>query len=193
MKPASLAVAARGMGSSVHFGTGHLRVARYSHNPAVKSLDVVDGSVVSMAIASRRAETVWEGNLARGAGRVSGQSGAIGSLPVTWAARTEEPGGKTSPEELAAAAHSSCFSMALALRIADHGHDAERLTVASTVTLDEVDGAPTVVSSEIEVRARVPAMDRGDFDAAVEEAAQLCPISRLFAGAQISVDAELAP
>jgi osmotically inducible protein OsmC len=144
-----------------------------------------------MAIANRRAETVWEGNLARGAGTVTGQSGAVGPLPVTWAARTEQPGGKTSPEELAAAAHSSCFSMALALRLAEHGHDAERLTVASTVTLDEVDGAPTVVSSEIAVRARVPGIDRTDFDAAVGEAAELCPISRLFAGAQVSVDAEL--
>src|SRR3954471_12128886 len=144
-----------------------------------------------MAIASRRAETVWEGNLARGAGTVTGQSGAAGPLPVTWAARTEEPGGKTSPEELAAAAHSACFSMALALRIAEHGHDSERLTVPSAVTLDEVDGAPTVVSSEIEVRAVVPGLDRGEFDAAVEEAAQLCPISRLFAVAEITVRAEL--
>jgi lipoyl-dependent peroxiredoxin len=144
-----------------------------------------------MAIASRRAETVWEGNLARGAGSVSGQTGALGDLPVTWAARTEEPGGKTSPEELAAAAHSACFSMALALRLAEHGHDSERLTVASTVTLDEVEGDPTVVSSELEVRARVPGLDRGEFDAAVDEAAQLCPISRLFAGAKITVHADL--
>jgi osmotically inducible protein OsmC len=144
-----------------------------------------------MAIASRRAETVWEGNLARGAGTVSGDTGAVGPLPITWAARTQDPGGKTSPEELAAAAHSACFSMALALRIAEHGYDSERLTVAATVTLDEVDAAPTVVSSELEVRARVPGLDRGAFDAAVEEAAQLCPISRLFAGAQITVQADL--
>lgn len=144
-----------------------------------------------MTIASRRAETIWKGNLARGAGTVQSDSGAIAALPVTWAARTEEPGGKTSPEELAAAAHSSCFSMALALRLAEHGHDSERVTVASVVTLDEVDGAPTVVSSAIEVRARVPGLDRDEFDAAVEEAAQLCPISRLFAGARITVQAEL--
>lgn len=144
-----------------------------------------------MAIASRRAETVWEGDLARGAGTVEGDSGAIGRLPVTWAARTEAPGGKTSPEELAAAAHSSCFSMALALRLAEHGHDAERLTVASVVTLDEVGGAPTVVSSEIEVHASVPGLGREEFDLAVDEAAQLCPISRLFAGARVSVQAQL--
>jgi osmotically inducible protein OsmC len=144
-----------------------------------------------VAIASRRAETIWKGNLARGGGTVGGDSGAIDRLPVTWAARTTEPGGKTSPEELAAAAHSSCFSMALALRIAEHGYDAERLTVASIVTLDEVDGTPTVVSSEIEVHASVPGLGREEFDAAVDEAAQLCPISRLFAGARVSVHAEL--
>jgi len=144
-----------------------------------------------MAIASRRAQTLWQGNLARGAGTVEGDSGAIDRLPVTWAARTEAADGKTSPEELAAAAHSSCFSMALALRLSEHGHDAERLTVASVVTLDEVDGAPTVVSSEIEVRASVPGLGGEEFDAAVDEAAQLCPISRLFAGARVSVHAEL--
>ena len=144
-----------------------------------------------MAIATRRAETVWEGNLARGAGEVTGETGAVGPLPVTWAARTEEPGGKTSPEELAAAAHSACFSMALALRLAEHGHDSERLSVTSAVTLDEVDGVPTVVSSDIEVHARVPGMDRGEFDTAVDEAAQLCPISRLFAGAKVTVEASL--
>jgi lipoyl-dependent peroxiredoxin len=81
--------------------------------------------------------------------------------------------------------------MALALRLAEHGHDAKRLTVASVVTLDEVGGVPTVVSSAIEVRARVPGLDREEFDAAVTEAAQLCPISRLFAGAQVSVHAQL--
>ena len=144
-----------------------------------------------MALASRRAETEWTGNLARGAGSVTGSSGAIGPLPVTWAARTEEPGGKTSPEELAAAAHSSCFAMALTLCLAEHGHESERLTVASVVTLDEVDGAPTVVSSALEVGARVPGLDPQVFDEIVDEAARLCPISRLFAGAQVTVKASL--
>lgn len=143
-----------------------------------------------MPIASRRAETTWEGTLAAGQGAVRGDSGAI-DLPVTWAARTEAPGGKTSPEELAAAAHSSCFSMALALRLGEHDSRAERLSVAATVTLDEVDGVPTITSSAIEVRGRVEGLDADAFQAVVEEAAALCPVSRLFAGAQISVHAEL--
>lgn len=144
-----------------------------------------------MAIASRRAQTIWEGNLARGAGKVSGDSGAIDELDVTWAARTEEPGGKTSPEELAAAAHASCFSMALALKLTEDGTEPERLTVAAIVTLDEVEGAPTVVSSGLVVRARVDGLGSDDFDRIVGEAMELCPIGRLFAGAEVSVDAEL--
>ena len=144
-----------------------------------------------MPIATRRAETTWEGNLARGSGTVRGQSGGVGPLPVTWAARTAEPGGKTSPEELAAAAHSSCFAMALALRLAEAGVEGERLSVTSAVTLDDVDGVPTVVSSALEVNARIAGIDQAKFDAAVAEAAELCPISRLFAGAQVTVHAEL--
>lgn len=144
-----------------------------------------------MPIASRRAETVWEGSLAAGHGSVRGDSGAINGLPVTWAARTEDPGGKTSPEELAAAAHSACFSMALALKLGEHGSPPERLAVAATTTLDEVDGVPTVTSSALEVRARVGGLERGSFDAVVNEAMKLCPIGRLFAGASVSIDAEL--
>ena len=144
-----------------------------------------------MAIADRRAETNWEGTLAGGSGVVNGDSGAIDALDVTWAARTEAPDGKTSPEELAAAAHSSCFSMALALRLGERGAKPDRLGVAATVTLDEVDGKPTVVSSRLEVSAAVDGLDGADFDAAVSEAMDLCPIGRLFAGAEVSADASL--
>lgn len=144
-----------------------------------------------MSIAVRTAETVWEGNLAGGSGSVSGASGALGNLPVTWAARTETPGGKTSPEELAAAAHSSCFSMALALSLGEHKVTAKKLTVGSTVTLDAVDGKPTVVSAAITVKGVVPGLDQATFESIVNEAAALCPISRLFAGTSITVEASL--
>lgn len=144
-----------------------------------------------MAIAARSASTTWKGRLASGSGETTSGSGALGTLPVTWAARTEKPGGKTSPEELAAAAHSSCFSMALALRLEENHASPEELTVDATVTLDEVDGRPTVTSSAVRVRAKVPGMQAEAFDQAVAEAADLCPISRLFAGAAISVDAQL--
>ena len=142
-----------------------------------------------MSIALRMAETVWEGSLASGSGTVSGTSGALDGLPVTWAARTKEPGGKTSPEELAAAAHSSCFSMALAATLSEHKLTAKKLTVGSTVTLDAVDGKPTVVSSAITVMGDVPGTDDATFQSIVQEAAELCPISRLFAGANITVEA----
>jgi osmotically inducible protein OsmC len=144
-----------------------------------------------MAIAERTATTIWSGALASGKGEVTGNSGALSQLPVTWAARTERPGGMTSPEELAAAAHSSCFSMALALKLGESQVTPDRLQVSATVTLDDVAGLPTIVSSEVSVRARIPGIDDARFQAVVKEAAALCPVSRLFAGAAISVVAEL--
>jgi osmotically inducible protein OsmC len=142
-----------------------------------------------MSIAQRTVETKWEGSLASGSGTLSGTSGALDGQPVSWASRTEQPGGKTSPEELAAAAHSSCFSMALAATLAEHKLTPNTLTVSSTVTLDTVGGAPTVTSSAIKVDGDVPGTDADGFQAIVDEAAKLCPISRLFAGADITVEA----
>ncbi|KQV08080.1 OsmC family peroxiredoxin [Leifsonia sp. Root112D2] len=144
-----------------------------------------------MSIADRTAETVWTGNLAQGAGSINSGSGALKDQSVTWAARTETPGGKTSPEELAAAAHSSCYSMALALSLGEHKLTPERLHVSSTVTLDAVDGLPTIVSSALTVKAVVPGVDAATFQSIVDEASALCPVSRLFAGASITVDATL--
>ena len=109
-----------------------------------------------MPIATREAEIVWEGPLASGTGTVSSGSGALGALPVTWASRTERPDGKTSPEELIAAAHASCFAMALSLVLGENHTPPERLVVSAACTLDEVDGAPKVTTSELKLRARVP-------------------------------------
>lgn len=144
-----------------------------------------------MSIAQRTASTVWEGPLASGAGTIDAGSGALHGLPVTWAARTEQPGGKTSPEELAAAAHSSCFAMALSLKLGEKHTPAQRLDVQAEVTLDEVDGLPTIVSSALTVRGRVDGIDAQQFQQTVDEAAALCPVSRLFAGAKITVTAAL--
>ena len=143
------------------------------------------------AIAERSAHTIWTGRLARGQGTVTSGSGALQRLPVTWAARTQEPDGMTSPEELAAAAHSSCFAMALALRLGEHDATPQRLEVTATVSLDDVDGRPTVVSSALSVVGQVVDLDGDTFRAIVDEAAALCPISRLFAGAAITVTAYL--
>jgi osmotically inducible protein OsmC len=144
-----------------------------------------------MTIAERSAQTTWTGSLARGNGTIEPASSAFDRLPVTWAARTEAPDGTTSPEALAAAAHSSCFAMALSLCLGERKAEPQRLTVGATVTLDEVDGKPTVVSSAVTVRGQVAGLDAEAFQAAVDEAAALCPISRLFAGAEITVSAEL--
>jgi lipoyl-dependent peroxiredoxin len=144
-----------------------------------------------MAIAERTAQTTWEGGLGSGQGTIRGTSGALDGLPVTWASRTEHPDGKTSPEELAAAAHSACFAMALALRLEEHKTVPQQLNIAATVTLDDVDGVPTIVSSVLQVRGRAPGMDATSFQSVVDEAAKLCPVSRLFAGAEVTVNAEL--
>ncbi len=145
-----------------------------------------------MSIADRTVRTTWEGALATGAGTLGhGSSGALDGLPVTWAARTEQPGGKTSPEELAAAAHSSCFAMALSLKLGENKTPPQRLEVTSTVTLDEVAGLPTITTSKLTVRAEVADLSADDFADIVSDAAALCPVSRLFAGAEISVDAVL--
>ncbi|MEO7006133.1 MAG: OsmC family peroxiredoxin [Terrimesophilobacter sp.] len=144
-----------------------------------------------MSIAVRHAETTWDGPLATGSGTIVGTSGALDGQPVSWAARTEAPGGKTSPEELAAAAHSSCFSMALALKLGEHKLVPTRLVVDATVTFDAVDGLPTVVSSAVTVHGTVPGVDAEGFKSIVDEAFGFCPISRLFAGAELTVEATL--
>jgi osmotically inducible protein OsmC len=126
----------------------------------------------------RRADAVWNGNLTEGKGWVSAGSGALGQLPVTWESRTEAARGKTSPEELIAAAHASCFSMALAHNLNQEGKPPERLSVSALCTLDRVDGSWTIVSMDLEVRGRVPGMDRATFQRAAEDAKRGCPVSR---------------
>jgi osmotically inducible protein OsmC len=135
-----------------------------------------------MPIAEREAEVVWEGTLARGSGSLSSGSGAFDRSAVTWAARTEAPEGKTSPEELLAAAHASCFAMALSLVLGEQKATPERLVVRARCTLDEVDGAPRITRSALHVRGWVSGLDEDGFAAAVEAAGKLCPVSNALAG-----------
>jgi lipoyl-dependent peroxiredoxin len=145
-----------------------------------------------MANAERTATTVWQGDLAHGNGVLSLKSGAAPELPVTWASRTERSDGKTSPEELIAAAHSSCFSMALSHELAESGHAPERLDVSATVTLS-LDGGPRVSSSHLTVRGVVPGIDADAFAQAAEGAKDGCPISGALKGnLELTVDAQLA-
>ena len=146
-----------------------------------------------MSMADRTASTVWEGNLPKGKGTISLKSEATQDLEVTWASRSEKRSeGKTSPEELIAAAHSSCYSMALSNALSEGGHEPERLEVSSTVSFDMVDGAPTVTESKLTVRGKVPGIDEDDFLAAARDAEQNCPVSRAIKGnVEISLDAKL--
>lgn len=145
-------------------------------------------------MAERQALARWQGDLLGGSGTVlAATSDAFGPLPVTWVSRTEADGGNTSPEELIAAAHASCFSMALSHELAQAGHAPEAIDVTATVTLDRVDGAPTVTRCALEVRGRVPGIDAAAFEDAAQGAGRNCPISRLLAGgsAEIVVSATL--
>jgi osmotically inducible protein OsmC len=135
-----------------------------------------------MAMAEREAEVVWEGKLARGAGTLSSGSNALDGLVVTWASRTESAEGKTSPEELIAAAHASCFAMALSIVLAEAKAPPEQLFVRARCTLDQVDGAPKITRSALEVRGRVTGLDESGFEEAVERARRLCPVSNALAG-----------
>jgi osmotically inducible protein OsmC len=141
----------------------------------------------------RRAEATWSGDLLSGSGSVrSATSGAFADLPVTWAARTEASGGMTSPEELLAAAHASCFSMALSSNLAKAGSPAEQLDVAAEVTFDKLEPGWRVTRSALTVRGRVPGMSAEDFRAAAEAAKIGCPISNaLNPGIELTVDASL--
>jgi osmotically inducible protein OsmC len=134
-------------------------------------------------VAERRAEVVWEGDLFHGNGMiVSTGSGAFGDLPVSWVARTEEPGGKTSPEELIAAAHAACFSMALSNGLAQSGHPPERLETSAVCTFDQVDGGFAITTMELTVMGRVPGIDAAAFEKAAEEAKEGCPVSNALKG-----------
>ena len=135
-----------------------------------------------MRVAERTATSVWQGNLNEGSGVVNVASGALGEFPVTWAARTERPGGKTSPEELIAAAHASCFSMAVSNKLAKDGNAPEALRVQSTVILDRVNEKLTPTAVEVRVSGRVPGIERAMFEQSVRDAGLDCPISRALKG-----------
>jgi osmotically inducible protein OsmC len=133
--------------------------------------------------AERTATVTWTGDLASGSGAVSaGTSQLFTDLPVSWSTRTEAPAGETSPEELLAAAHASCFSMALAGALARGGTPPEHLHVSATVTFDKVGDAWTVVSSELDVVGVVPGLSEADFDSAAQNAKENCPVSRALRG-----------
>lgn len=142
-------------------------------------------------MAERRAAVTWKGDLMSGSGTIDEVgSGAFGPLDVSWAARSEEEsGGKTSPEELIAAAHASCFSMALAHGLAQSGSAPERLETSALVTFVPGTGITKIALS---VRGTVPGLDADGFHEAAEDAKKNCPVSTALAAVpEITLDAEL--
>ena len=147
-----------------------------------------------MADAPRRADAVWTGSLAQGSGEVSlTSSEAAGPLPVTWASRTERSNGKTSPEELVAAAHAACYSMALSHALSEAGTPPQKLETSVTVTFKEIEGGWKTGSSEITVKGTVPGIDEAAFKEVAAAAKDGCPISGALKGnVELSVTASLA-
>ncbi|MFJ3973974.1 OsmC family protein [Streptomyces sp. NPDC090021] len=138
---------------------------------------------------TRHAHTVWEGDLLKGKGVVSLDSSGIGSYDVSWPARSEAANGKTSPEELIAAAHSSCFSMALSHGLAGAGTPPARLETKADVTFQPGEG---ITGIHLTVEGEVPGLDNDAFVAAAEDAKKNCPVSQALTGTTITLSAKLA-
>lgn len=138
---------------------------------------------------TRNATTHWEGSLMEGAGQVTLQSSGLGTYDVTWASRANEPEGRTSPEELIAAAHSSCFSMALSNGLAKAGSPPDALDTSADVTFQPGEG---ITGVHLTVRGTVPGMSAEDFVAAAEDAKVNCPVSKALTGTTVTLDASLA-
>ena len=143
--------------------------------------------------ATRSATVTWSGTLAEGSGTVSsGTTDLFIDLPVSWSSRTEAPAGRTSPEELLAAAHASCFAMALSGGLVRGGTPPDHVHVSATVTFDKVGDAWTVTRSELDVVGVVPGLDEDGFVAAAEAAKDGCPVSRALSGnVELAVTAAL--
>lgn len=139
--------------------------------------------------ATRTAQAHWEGTLFEGKGQVALESSGVGTFDVSWPARTESSSGMTSPEELIAAAHSSCFNMQLSNTLVKAGSTADTLDTRADVTFQPGEG---ITSIHLTVRGAVPGMSVEDFVVAAEDAKANCPVSKALTGTSITVDASLA-
>src|SRR5262245_12289432 len=138
---------------------------------------------------TRNATAKWEGSLMEGAGQVTLDSSGLGTYDVTWASRAEDPNGRTSPEELIAAAHAACFSMALSHALAGAGNAPERLDTSAAVTFQPGEG---ITGIHLTVRGAVPGLSEDEFVKAAEGAKAGCPVSKALTGTTITLDAALA-
>jgi lipoyl-dependent peroxiredoxin len=143
--------------------------------------------------ATRTAQAVWENDLVHGHGTVQGTSGALPAMEVSWSARTEASGGKTSPEELLAAAHAACYSMALSAGLGRLQKPPTRLEVRATATFDKVGDGWKVTTMQLAVTGTVPGITPAEFETAAQAAGLGCPISGALKGnVAVSVTAKLA-
>ena len=143
-----------------------------------------------MAATKRRAEAVWKGGGKDGRGTLDTNSGALASVPYSAGMRFGEEKG-TNPEELLAAAHAGCFNMALAFGLSGSGKQPEELRTTAVVSMEQEGGGFTIKSVALTLRGRVPGMSQDEFRQAAEAAKAGCPVSRLFKGAEITLDAQL--
>jgi len=137
---------------------------------------------------TRNATTHWEGSLMEGAGRVSLDSSGLGTYDVTWASRSADPDGRTSPEELIAAAHSACFSMALSNMLAKGGHAADALDTSAAVTFQPGEG---ITGIHLVVQGTVPGLTEKEFEDIAQDAKANCPVSKALTGTTITLAATL--
>jgi osmotically inducible protein OsmC len=144
-----------------------------------------------MAI-ERKAHATWEGDLRSGSGKFDLDSGAITGQEVTFASRFEQPGGKTSPEELIAAAHATCIAMALANALAQAGHAPKKLETDAVCTLEQTDAGYRITSMQLSVRGDVEGIGEDEFEAAAQQAKEGCPVSNALGNVEISMQASLA-
>ena len=143
--------------------------------------------------AEHTAHASWQGDLMGGSGTVSTGSGAVSSVPLTWKARAEDASAGSSPEELIAAAHAACFSMALSHGLAQAGSPATSLETDATATFDRTDAGFRITKIALSVRGDVPGVDDDAFKEAAEGAKANCPVSKALEGnVEITLDASLA-
>ena len=138
---------------------------------------------------TRTARTHWEGSLMEGSGKVALESSGVGTFDVSWPSRAEQANGRTSPEELIAAAHSACFSMALSHALAQAGNPPQALETSAEVDFQP---GPGITAIRLSVRGTVEGLSADDFRSAADQAKENCPVSKALAGVPISLEARLA-
>jgi osmotically inducible protein OsmC len=139
---------------------------------------------------NKKASAVWNGNLKEGSGTINSESGVLSDDAFSFASRFEDAD-QTNPEELIGAAHAGCYSMALSNELHSAGHDSNSVSTDATVTLDMVDGAPTVTTIKLVAKADVPGLDNDEFQKIASATKDACPISRALSGVEIKLEASL--